>query len=366
MVHLIKLLCSWSQIVPWYLLRFILLLLFVGCKTKASLKLPPNVSVPAVFVFGDSVVDTGNNNNRTTSFARSNFPPYGRDFEGGIPTGRFSNGKVPSDLIVEELGIKELLPAYLKPHLQSSDLMTGVCFASGGSGYDPLTSVLESSMPLTGQLDLFKEYISKLKGLVGDDRANFILANSLFVVVAGSSDISNTYRTRSLLYDLPAYTDLLINSASHFLTELNELGARRIAVFSAPPIGCLPFQRTVGGGIEKRCAERTNNLAQLFNIKLPMMLDSLNRKFPSSRNVFIDGYNPLLDIIVNYQKYGYKVGDTGCCGTGRIEVAILCNRFDSTCPNVHDYVFWDSFHPTESVYKKLIAPILQKYLYQFQ
>ncbi|XP_014503775.1 GDSL esterase/lipase EXL3 [Vigna radiata var. radiata] len=362
MVHLTKLLSSSSS----QFLPFALLLLSVSLKTEALLKLPPNVSVPAVFVFGDSVVDTGNNNNRTTSFARSNFPPYGRDFEGGVATGRFSNGKVPSDLIVEELGIKELLPAYLKPNLEASDLVTGVCFASGGSGYDPLTSIIEGSMSLSGQLDLFKEYIVKLKGLVGDERAKFILANSLFLVEAGSSDISNTYRTRSLLYDLPSYSDLLLNSASTFLTELNELGARRIAVFSAPPIGCLPFQRTVGGGIQKNCAPRPNNLAQLFNTKLSNLLRSLNRNFPSSRNVFVNVYDPLLDIILNYKKYGYKVGDTGCCGTGRIEVAILCNSLDSTCPNVEDYVFWDSFHPTESAYKRLIAPILQKYLYQFK
>ncbi|MCD9560048.1 hypothetical protein HAX54_018477 [Datura stramonium] len=41
----------------------------------------------------------------------------------GKPTGRFSNGKVPPDLIVEELGIIELLPAYLDPlHLKSRKL----------------------------------------------------------------------------------------------------------------------------------------------------------------------------------------------------------------------------------------------------
>ena len=39
----------------------------------------------------------------------------------------------------EELGIKEYLPAYMDPNLKSSDLATGVCFASGASGYDPLT-----------------------------------------------------------------------------------------------------------------------------------------------------------------------------------------------------------------------------------
>jgi len=44
---------------------------------------------------------------------------------------------------VEELGIKEYLPAYLDPNLQPSELATGVNFASGGAGYDPLTAKLE-------------------------------------------------------------------------------------------------------------------------------------------------------------------------------------------------------------------------------
>ena len=88
---------------PSSLFRFILLslttLLIVCEKTRAVVKLPPNVSVPAVFVFGDSIMDTGNNNKNLATTARCNYPPYGKDFKGGIPTGRFSNGKVPSDFI---------------------------------------------------------------------------------------------------------------------------------------------------------------------------------------------------------------------------------------------------------------------------
>lgn len=53
---------------------------------------------PALLVFGDSIVDTGNNNVLITT-ARADFPPYGRDFQGHQPTGRFSNGRVPSDII---------------------------------------------------------------------------------------------------------------------------------------------------------------------------------------------------------------------------------------------------------------------------
>ena len=44
------------------------------------------------------------------------------------------------NLTAEEFGVKELVPAYLDPHLTTQDLLTGVSFASGASGYDPLTS----------------------------------------------------------------------------------------------------------------------------------------------------------------------------------------------------------------------------------
>nr|POF18355.1 protein free1 [Quercus suber] len=41
---------------------------------------------------GDSIVDIGNNNHINT-LIKCNFPPYGKDFQGGKPTGRFSNGR---------------------------------------------------------------------------------------------------------------------------------------------------------------------------------------------------------------------------------------------------------------------------------
>lgn len=59
---------------------------------------PFNNSIPAVFVFGDSTVDSGNNNYWITPF-KSNFPPYGMDFIDHIPTGRFSNGRLVTDFM---------------------------------------------------------------------------------------------------------------------------------------------------------------------------------------------------------------------------------------------------------------------------
>lgn len=40
----------------------------------------------------------------------------------------------------EYVGIKESVPAYLDPTLGLEDLLTGVTFASAGSGFDPVTA----------------------------------------------------------------------------------------------------------------------------------------------------------------------------------------------------------------------------------
>jgi hypothetical protein len=58
----------------------------------------PSECARAFFVFGDSLVDSGNNNFLMTS-ARADAPPYGVDFPTHRATGRFSNGKNIPDII---------------------------------------------------------------------------------------------------------------------------------------------------------------------------------------------------------------------------------------------------------------------------
>ena len=108
--------------------------------------LKTNAKVPAIIVFGDSSVDSGYNNGIST-ILKSNFEPYGRDFFSNQPTGRFSNGRIPTDFISEAFGLKPTIPAYLDPMYNIADFATGVCFASAGTGYDNATAdVLVSSV----------------------------------------------------------------------------------------------------------------------------------------------------------------------------------------------------------------------------
>lgn len=84
------------------------------------------------------------------------------------------------------------------------------------------------------------------------------------------------------------------------------MGAKRLSVFGDPPIGCLPSQRTLAGGVHRECNEYYNQAAQMYNTKLIASLKALNHSLndPKARIIYTDIYNPLLDLIQNYKKYG--------------------------------------------------------------
>ncbi|KAJ9542197.1 hypothetical protein OSB04_028703 [Centaurea solstitialis] len=310
--------------------------------------------------FGDSFMDTGNNNPLITVI-KANFPPYGKHFMGGKPTGRFSNGKIIPDMIAERLGVKDYVPAYLDPSVQDNEFSTGTSFASGGCGYDPLTPKLGKVIPLSDQLDMFKEYIGKLNNIVGEEEANHIIEKSLYLISSSSNDwITYTIApSRRLHYDVPTYSNLLVYIATNFTQDIYKLGARRIAILGTPYIGCFPLARTVGGGILRMCGEKFNEEAESFNSMLKRQIQVLGSSLPRSSLTYINYYNIVQQIIENPQQYGFEVIDRGCCGTGLAEVAILCNKLSPTCVDDSKFLFWDSVHLTEKGYSIVVDHILE-------
>ncbi|KAG6471462.1 hypothetical protein ZIOFF_068904 [Zingiber officinale] len=75
----------------------------------------------------------GIDNYLTFSLAKSNYPWYGIDYDIGIPTGRFTNGRTIGDIIAANLGIPSLLP-YLSLSEYDDDATKDVNYASGGAG----------------------------------------------------------------------------------------------------------------------------------------------------------------------------------------------------------------------------------------
>ncbi|GKC47743.1 SGNH hydrolase-type esterase domain-containing protein [Tanacetum coccineum] len=85
----------------------------------------------AVFVFGDSLFDPGNNNYiNTIPVLQANYLPYGESYF-SPPTGRFSDGRLISDFIAEYARLP-LIPPYLEPG--NNEFTYGANFASAGAG----------------------------------------------------------------------------------------------------------------------------------------------------------------------------------------------------------------------------------------
>nr|DAD20455.1 TPA_asm: hypothetical protein HUJ06_021918 [Nelumbo nucifera] len=111
----------------WISLLYLFIFSFIYTETQL---------VPAIFMFGDSLVDVGNNNHLKLSLAKADFPHNGVDFPGKKPTGRFSNGRNAADFLAEKLGL-QTSPPYLSlvsATNKSNAFLGGASFASGGAG----------------------------------------------------------------------------------------------------------------------------------------------------------------------------------------------------------------------------------------
>lgn len=97
---------------------------------------------------------------------------------------------------------------------------------------------------------------------------------------------------------------MLCADENDIVQDLYGVGARRIGVLSLPPIGCVPVQRTLNGGIVRGCSDSANQASQIYNSKLQSVVNSLSKKFPDSRFVYFDIYDPLNSLIQNPAQYG--------------------------------------------------------------
>lgn len=315
-----------------------------------------------MIIFGDSVVDVGNNNHLRTFF-RANFPPYGRDFTRHQATGRFCNGKLATDITADTLGFTSYPPAYLSPQASGKTLLTGVNFGSAGSGYDEKTAIINRAISLSQQLKYFKEYQSKLEKVAGTNKSASIIGGALYMLGTGSGDfLQNYYFNPSLnkVYTPGQYSSYLVGIFSNFVKDLYGSGARRIGVISLPPLGCLVAARTLFPFNHSGCVAKLNMDAQGFNKKLNSTANQLQKQLPGLKLAVFDIFKPLYNVVNSPSTYGFKEATRSCCRTGTVgKTVFLCNpKSPGTCRNATQYVFWDGVHPSEAANQVLADSLI--------
>ncbi|XP_021300042.1 GDSL esterase/lipase At1g71250 [Herrania umbratica] len=305
--------------------------------------------VPALFVFGDSLVDVGNNN-FLSSIAKSNYFPYGIDFN-MQPTGRFSNGKTFVDIIGEMLGVP-YPPAFADPNSVGVKILGGMNYASAAAGIlDETGQHYGARYSLSQQVVNFESTLDQLRKMMGSNVTSF-LAKSIAIMVFGSNDYINNYLMPSIYsssytYSPSEFANLLLNHYGRQLLALYSVGLRKFFIAGVGPLGCIPNQRATGQAAPGRCVDYVNQILGTFNQGIKSLVEELNNR---SAAIFVYGntYGVVGDILNDPSTYGFSVVDRACCGIGRNQGQITCLPFAFPCPDRTQYFFWDAFHPTEA------------------
>ncbi|CAN1281592.1 GDSL esterase/lipase At4g16230 [Linum perenne] len=315
--------------------------LALGCDCRPSL---------VNFVFGDSLVDSGNNN-YIISLSKANYLPNGIDF--GKPTGRYTNGRTIVDVIGQEVGVAGFTLPYLSPDTIGPIILQGVNYASGAGGIlNETGKIFGGRINMDAQIDNFAKTKNDIISMIGLAKAEKLLENALYSVTIGSNDFVNNYLTPIIsVFEQKStppdeYVAKMIDKLRLQLTRLYDLGARKIVVVNVGPIGCIPYIRDINPSSGDKCATFPNELARSYNAKLKTLVQGLSKSLTGSYLVYADVYRIVSDIRIII---GFENASGACCHLAGTHGGLIpCGPWSEVCSDRSKYVFWDPYHPSDA------------------
>ncbi|KZV27552.1 GDSL esterase/lipase 5 [Dorcoceras hygrometricum] len=332
--------------------------------STASFQHCPNRT--ALFIFGDSFFDTGNNNYiNTTSFDQANFWPYGETYF-NYPTGRFSDGRLIIDFIVIFIFLAEhaklpMIRPYLQPRNEDwSKNYHGVNFASAGAG--ALTETFQGSViDLKSQLGYYNVEAKRLKHRLNHDAAKDILTNAVYFFSIGTNDYTIRFllnSTAMISFTRSQYVGMVIGNLTMVIQVNIRKGGRKFGFLNLGDLGCLPGLRILDTKSQDGCLEEASSLATLHNSVLAKSLSEIQMKLHGFKYFLYDFNRDLAQKVHQPSNYGLTESKKACCGTGSFNGIFSCGgkrlvKEFELCENPDEFIFWDSYHLTENVYRQM-------------
>lgn len=263
--------------------------LLIPIKVKAN-------TFSEIYVFGDSLSDTGNLYNMVgQQFPPS--PPYN--------DGRFTNGS----LWIENLA----LDLNLTPN-QGTNF--AIAAASTGESNDFVNDNPPISITVSGLLGQVNNYVQPLI-----DANETTDSEGLYVVWAGALDYLSNGIT-------PTES---IGNISESITKLANVGAKNLLIPNLPDLGVLPST------INTPNSQNLTNLTNIHNQSLETEINNLELTLGNEINLTLFNIDSLFnDLIDNPSEFGLTNVTEGCLLVG--------------CTNPDEYLFWDTIHPTATVH----------------
>ncbi|APW38385.1 hypothetical protein RD110_15270 [Rhodoferax koreense] len=288
----------------------------------------PNYS--AMYAFGDSLSDTGNDFIATTPTTVPAIPPSVTPYA-TYWKGRFTNGPVAVEYLWRLLARKnnaELLPFLADQNLSNK---TSVSFAFGGSssGVSTQTPMGFTVPGLLGQVNLYSQAMAGKKPH----------PNTLFTVWSGSNDY---------LQNITYSPDVVVGNVTTAIRALYAQGARDFLVPNLPDMGITPFAVAQGKGA------LFTKLTKQHNALLEVSLRGLSYQLPKANITRVDVYALGEALLAS----GLVSADVPAVeylspGTGAVDCLF---RNPATCVDVTQngylppFLFWDAMHPTTQVH----------------
>ncbi|KAL6841773.1 hypothetical protein ACP4OV_028285 [Aristida adscensionis] len=326
------------------------------------------------FAFGDSAVDTGNFIRCSAAPGAVAKPPYGETFF-RRPTGRWSDGRLIVDFIVERLGYP-----YWTPYLAgetAADFRHGANFAVASATALDQPAFEEEGVhvhhitpySLAVQIGWFKQLIANLTSTEHERRE--IMASSLFLVGAiAGDDYNHPFFQNKPLEFAHSLVPRVVRSIVRSVEALIELGAGTVYVPGVVPLGCVPrhlflFRGSKAGDYDAAgCLRRLNALAGRHNALLRRELAALRRR-DDADVVYVDCYGAVLDAVASPARHGFAEGAAAleaCCGGGgpyNANVSLDCSDAGAArCADPSGRVSWDGLHMTEAAHRVMARRVL--------
>jgi phospholipase/lecithinase/hemolysin len=313
------------------------LILFICC--GLLFKNVESASPSAMFVFGDSYVDTGNLQKTMAAWR----PPYGISFP-GKPSGRHSDGKVLTDFIASAFKIPTPVP-YNQRNSNPNLLHFGMNFATGGTGVFNTWPGLPNT---TTQIDQLQQLIGN-----GGYPAGKLTASLVLFSVSGN-DYGYYLLQQGALEGLLSLVQSVIKQLSADLVRLYNMGFRRFALTNMAPMGCLPAL-TVQNSYAS-CNTTLNTFALYHNSLLRQAVQGVRKSRADAAFVLLDQFSDSLAILQRPTHYGkFKEPLKPCC-IGQCGVTDQAGKaMYSVCAHRESAFFWDIVHPTQAAWKALMT-----------
>jgi len=270
----------------------------------------PGAPFPAIYAFGDSLSDAGNDFKLSLDVLPVS-PPYS--------DGRFSNGPV---------WVQDLAPALGLPS-PSPSLSGGTDFAYGGAetGTDPLHTA--NFIDLPSQLQQFKVEIPHPN------------SSALYTLSAGSNDVLDAIpawfsNPQLAISDLQAG----VNNIEHFVAGLAGDGARNFLLLNVPDIADTPTETSQGSAH----VVVASALSSLFDADLSQTMQVLAAQAHLNIHV-VDTFSLIDQAVANPSMFGLT-NVTEPVWTGNFTDP-NSGALNATTPAAQNqFLFWDSLHPT--------------------